>query len=235
MNMLQSWKVKLVYIGFGTVFGCLCTIIGMLASPVTAQRDKFGEIECTSLRVVDEDGVPRVEIAVSGGDCGVIVIDKDGVPKADLSVDEHHGGYVGVYDKTGKSAALRVGIYGGRVAVNGKDEQGALLSVDEHGGFLRVEGKDREPKAGIGVTEHGGSVRVYGKDRKSKVALGVTEHGGLVGVSGKGGKAGVALGVTEHGGSVSVFGKDEGEARAGIGISERGEGLVITDAVIEER
>lgn len=51
MFTLQNLKTKLVYIGFGSFFGCLCTIIGMLLSPVTAQRDKFGEIECTSLTV----------------------------------------------------------------------------------------------------------------------------------------------------------------------------------------
>ena len=32
----------------------------MLASPVTAQRDKFGHIECTGLTVVDADGVPMI-------------------------------------------------------------------------------------------------------------------------------------------------------------------------------
>ncbi len=35
----QHWKIKLVYIGFGSLFGCLCTIIGMLASPATAQKN----------------------------------------------------------------------------------------------------------------------------------------------------------------------------------------------------
>lgn len=49
----QHWKIKLVYIGFGSLFGCLCTIIGMLASPATAQRDKFQEIECTKLTLID--------------------------------------------------------------------------------------------------------------------------------------------------------------------------------------
>ena len=78
MYKLQNWKTKLVYIGFGSFFGCLCTIMGMLVSPVTAQRDKFGDIECTSLRIVD----------------------KNGKWKASLGVDEH-GGYMRVYDSIG--------------------------------------------------------------------------------------------------------------------------------------
>ena len=48
----EHWQIKLVYAGFGA----LLLFIGMLLSPVTAQRDKFGEIECTSLAVVDAAG-----------------------------------------------------------------------------------------------------------------------------------------------------------------------------------
>ena len=42
----------------GGVIGSLFT--ALLVSPVTAQRDKFGEIECRSLRVVDKHGQARV-------------------------------------------------------------------------------------------------------------------------------------------------------------------------------
>ena len=48
----------------GGVIGSLLT--ALLVSPVTAQRDKFGEIECKGLRVVDEDGVARVMLDVEG-------------------------------------------------------------------------------------------------------------------------------------------------------------------------
>ena len=41
----NNWQIKLVYAGLGG----LLMLIGMLLSPVTAQRDKFGEIECTKL------------------------------------------------------------------------------------------------------------------------------------------------------------------------------------------
>ena len=68
----QDWQIKLVYAGFGA----LLLFIGMLLSPVTAQRDKFDEIECTKLTVVDQDGKMRVR----------------------LTTDEH-GGHVKVWDK----------------------------------------------------------------------------------------------------------------------------------------
>ncbi|MDE0184750.1 MAG: hypothetical protein OXP71_04765 [Candidatus Poribacteria bacterium] len=42
----------------GGVIGSLLT--ALLVSPVTAQRDKFGEIECTGLRVVDDAGNARI-------------------------------------------------------------------------------------------------------------------------------------------------------------------------------
>ena len=42
----------------GGVIGSLLT--ALLVPPVTAVRDKFGEIECRSLRVVDKHGQSRI-------------------------------------------------------------------------------------------------------------------------------------------------------------------------------
>ena len=153
----QNWKVKVAYAGFGCLFGSLCTIMGMLASPVTAQRDKFGNIECTSLRIVDGDGETKVALGVG-----------------------ERGGFVGVFDKDGEEwkAALRVGEHGGFVSARGNDGlSGAALSGYEHGGFVVVAGKDGVRNAQLSVNERGGAVRVYGKDGNPKVGLGVTEHG----------------------------------------------------------
>ena len=83
---------KLSYI----VIGGLLMLIGMMASSVFmpslfAQRDKFGEIECTKLTVVD------------GG--MVVVLGKDGKPAVGLGSNEH-GGDVYVWGKGGKYGAL---------------------------------------------------------------------------------------------------------------------------------
>ena len=37
-----NWKNSLACASFGSIF----TIFGMIFSPIDAQRDKFGEIEC---------------------------------------------------------------------------------------------------------------------------------------------------------------------------------------------
>ena len=63
----EHWQIKLAYAGFGA----LLLFMGMLLSPVTAQRDRFGEIECSKLRVVDADGNTRVVLTTDehGGGC----------------------------------------------------------------------------------------------------------------------------------------------------------------------
>ena len=103
----------------GIIGGIIGSIITALAvSSGTAQRDKFGDIECTSLRVVDADGNPGVS----------------------LSIDGHgeHGGRVYVVGKDGKSGVvISIDVAGGYVGASGKDgKSGALLGTDEHGGVV---------------------------------------------------------------------------------------------------
>ena len=125
----EHWQIKLVYAGFGA----LLLFIGMLLSPVTAQRDKFGEIECTRLTVVDADGKTRVIISrgVDGG--SVFAYGKDGKSRAALGVSEH-GGLVSTYGKDGKPwAALGIDEHGGWVLIEGKGEGKAVMSINEYG------------------------------------------------------------------------------------------------------
>ena len=118
--MLQNWKVKLVYIGFGTVFGCLCTIMGMLASSVTAQRDKFGEIECTKLAVVDQQGNPKVELSSASAIDGVVIVTE---------------GRVNVYGRSSRpwqeEPMVELGVYGKRGSRYGRD--GRVVTRDSDG------------------------------------------------------------------------------------------------------
>ena len=71
----------------------------MLASPVTAQRDKFGEIECTKLTVVDADGRKRVILTFDEHGGAVVAFGKDGESQAGLR--GYDDGSVGVYGKDG--------------------------------------------------------------------------------------------------------------------------------------
>ena len=91
-------------------FGGVLVFLGMLAalmSPLTAERDKFREIECTRLTVVDADGKTRVIISSSG----------------------EHGGSIGVYSKAYLTdlgaVALSITEHGGRVIVSGN--KGGML------------------------------------------------------------------------------------------------------------
>ena len=62
---LASWQVNVVYAGCGCLCGCISTILGMRASSVTPKKDKFGVIECTSLRDVEKrNGLIRAAIDI---------------------------------------------------------------------------------------------------------------------------------------------------------------------------
>ena len=139
----QDWQIKLVYASFGA----LILFIGMLLSPVTAQRDKFGAIECTSLAVVDADGktIVRLGAGVHGG--YVDAYDKDGQSGVSLVVTEH-GGRVDAISKDGKSggAVLVVTEHGGHVQVSGKGEGVAVMSINEYGnGAVFTRDKNGNP------------------------------------------------------------------------------------------
>ena len=184
----SNWKQKMGLMGLGSVFtiiGMLFTI-GMLPS-VTAQRDTFGVIECTELRVVDATGNAMTVLGSHehGGD--VAVNDRDGNLKLVLDVTEH----------------------GGKVTAYGKDvESLAVLAISEHGGAVDVAGKDGSASASLSVDQHGGHVSVRNKDGKTRTSLAISEHGGFVQVKGKSEGAAV-MGINECGnGGVSTCDKN---------------------------
>ena len=193
MLTLQNWKSKLVYIGFGSFFGCLCTIIGMLASPVTAQKDKFGEIECTGLTVVDGG---RVEVLGPDGKSGVTLLGledsghvdvhgKQGSFLSEVTISNSEvGGDITLRRPNGQTIMMlgEVPIFGGgQVSVHGKDGRAAvLLTVKESGGLVEVWGKNDVALAALGCNEHGGRVAARGRDRQSWVYIYINENGGFV-------------------------------------------------------
>ena len=158
----NNWQFKLVYTGFG---GFLM-LIGMLLSPVTAQREKFGEIVCTKLSVVDKDGIPVVILSSveNGGTCSVL--NTDGEVFIGHKVDPYY-----------------------------LDVKGVFIGISERGGSVQVVGKDWKSQAVLGVDEQGGNVAAYGNDLRSAVKLATDEHGGHVTINGKDGKSRVFLGI----------------------------------------
>ena len=76
----QHWQIKLVYATFGL---SMCTIIGMLLSPVTAQK-AMETIQCSRLEVVDAEGTVRVTITTDEQGGVVTAYGKNGHSEASL-------------------------------------------------------------------------------------------------------------------------------------------------------
>ena len=150
----MNTREKFRYMAFGGALVFL-GMLGAMMSPLTAEKDKFGEIECTSLAVVDAAGETVVRLRAG-----------------------EHGGHLNAYGKDGQLGAwLAVNEHGGHLYAYGKDGQsGTGLAVDEHGGSVAAFGKDGKLWAALAITEHGGRVQVSGKCEGAAV-LGINEYG----------------------------------------------------------
>ena len=199
----------------GGVVGSLLT--ALLVPPVTAQRDKFGEIECTGLRVVDKDGDEVVKLSWNIQHGGrVSVLNKQALGPQTLITSDHIAVGDGFFfGPNGIRRGVRIGVdgHGGFVSAAAQGQEGTSkvwLGVDEHGGRVDVHGKDSALSATTGASEHGGKFLVNGKDGAVKIALGVTETGGGFGLSGEGDTDKVTIAVTEQGdGIIGVRGKGD--------------------------
>ena len=211
----QHWKIKLAY----ATFGLLCAVIGMLLSPVTAQRDKFQEIECTKLTLIDPI---------------------TGKTTAELETDEH-GGILYLYGaKNNRSAAkLYVDKDGGRLYMFSNEDVGdahvsAMILTSEDGtGSVSVHQKNGAGTS-ISAIENGGYMSIYGaKHKKLLASIGVTDDGesGLISVNRyeHGKDIGSAqLSANKNGGRLSIYGKTDHSSRVVVGINEYGNGVVST-------
>ena len=136
-------------------FGAALMFIGMLLtlmSPLTAEKDRFGEIECTKLTVVNAVDTPLVIL-----DAGTI---------------SEHGGLVAVSDNVETRVRLSVGEHGGAVDAFGKDgKSAATFTISEHGGLVAVYGKDGYSGAGASliISEHGGEAFTMDKYGEGKL------------------------------------------------------------------
>ena len=72
----MNFRQKLIY----TALGGGLMLVGMLLTtitPLTAQKDVFGDITCSSLTVVDTDGIERIRLSVDEHGADVSIVDKD--------------------------------------------------------------------------------------------------------------------------------------------------------------
>ncbi len=132
-----TWKQKAGLMALGSIF----TIIGMLLSPITAQQDKFGDIECTSLKI--GSGLEDAFILISKQS---IAMWKDAPTRATI---------IGAGD-----VFLREG--------DAVDNKQVRIGTDEHGGYVSTHGRSKG-YAIMGINEHGnGAVSIYDKNGYSQ-------------------------------------------------------------------
>ena len=131
-------KQKFGYTILGGVIGIAGMVLGMSYSPLTAENSDFGDITCTSLNVLDAQGMPRVLVYV-----------------------DESGGYVGVLAREGKAGAA-MGVHpknGGLVAVNDNDANpGAIMTNGKLGGLVSVFSKDRTSGAMMSISQVDGKI-----------------------------------------------------------------------------
>lgn len=215
-----NWKIKLVYIGVGSLFGCLCTIIGMLASPATAQRNKFQEIECTKLTLIDPiTGKITAELRTDEhGGLLYLFGSNENRGGVRLGVDNDGGGLTMFSNlKIGSahvSASMGTSKEGaGVVSINHKNGGGVFISATKRGGgFLHTKGANHDNSlVSIGITD----------DRDGGlISVNRYEHGREIGSA--------QLSANRNGGRLSIYGKTDDNSRVVVGINEYGNGVVST-------
>lgn len=196
-------------------------IIGLCISPLTAQDGNFGNITCTSLRVVDANGTQMVLVS-----------------------NTKYGGFVAVAKKDGKvGILLDTTEHGGAVSVQGKNgEVGAFIDTDKHGGVVSVQNKDGKPAIRLNVDDiNEGHVAVV-NDRGSPVAelgsghlalmtddgryrmvsMSANKFGGRLSIKGERGGLGIGLSVENIGGLGTFYNNDEQTIAVSLGAGDYG-------------
>ena len=188
----MNTKHNLVISGIiGGVIGSLLT--ALLVSPVTAQKDKFGAIECTKLTVVDAEG--RSCVVLSTDVLQALSKDDPGVVKI---FGNSNGGGILLVNGIGTIPTVYIGTdnNGGFVSVNGTDfyhrdeteniiPAMAKLGVGPKGGLVEVNNRHARVESEVSPSAVAHWIEI---GNKSKAILGANEHGGFVVTVDKDGK-----------------------------------------------
>jgi len=171
----------------GGIIGSVLT--ALLVSPVTAQRDKFGAIECRSLTVVDEACIARIILTTDYHD-----IHNPGIVK--IVGSKFGGSSVQLYDSFASTDAIPTvhlgnDTIGGFVCVNGNDfyhraelpddmaiPAMAKISVGLKGGLIKINNKHALSKLELSSDNKG--LYFADKGNMSSVQIGAHEGDGFV-------------------------------------------------------
>ena len=136
-------KQQLGYTFLGSAIMLIGLGVGTIVSPpLIAQRSglNVGELECTSLTVVDENGRDAIILAPTNEGNGMIIYDRSG-KKAILLVSGKDGNIINVYNEKGKNAITLSAVKGGRF-IELFDKTGSnsisLVSSDKVGNKILV-------------------------------------------------------------------------------------------------
>lgn len=161
----------------GGIVGSLLT--ALLVSPVTAQRDKFGDIECTSLSVVNPaTGKATIELAHNG-----------------------LGGEINISDLTGhrQVSLVGTGILNG-LNIFGRSGEPVVAAISDGSGGLITVTNDigsatGKTAAGMAASKNGtrGILEIYVNTGTAVITLKVTEYGSLASFDNKAHNTGVAI------------------------------------------
>ena len=149
----MNHKQKLGYMALGAGIMVLGIIIGQVITPnIEAQSDGvFGEIQCTGLKVVDEQG--KTAIALSSWESAIT-----GEPINEVSVYGKDKSAVGLYSNYE---------LGSQVYVFDENKKGSVyLAADETGGYVTLYDKHNNLAIRLNAGEQSNEVIVHQKHEK---------------------------------------------------------------------
>ena len=243
---------KLAYIAIG---GTLVAL-GMIISPLNAQKDNFGKIKCTGLEIIDSDTGDAL-ISLGIGERGVFIDFRSrnyrnyedalstrilpgsaifSSPYGHIAIgatDDSDGYFIRIADKTTFNQQVRLGVDANSGFVSLFDNDGKLrtkLTADKLGGGLAVFGNNDRPGILVSSVEGGGggAVSIHGNEGEVAAILGTSENGGLLSVYRKEGGVAAFLRADRDGGLVCTYGTGDSKGSACIGVNEYGNGTVST-------
>ena len=224
-------RQRLLLLGLGAGLASVLTwnCIGGSAVPHAMAQDKTMEVTCRALKVVDDAGKVRLQLAYnkSGGMIRlnnadgkpvvaveadavgglVSILGHDGVERAFVGVgDRQAGGLIYLKDAQGKTRTS-YHVYkdgnGGLNFRNAQDKQEAFFGVSGKGfgGLVNLNGPDGKTRILLDCDKAGrGALELINADEKTEIFLGSSKgRGGKLDISGPGGSRGVILDVDDKG------------------------------------
>ena len=181
----MHFRQKLTFMAFGSILTLAGYLLATIASDVTAQLNlddfkpipapetknaTFDLITCKRLIVVNEKGIPAVDIDSDSNGGSIEVVKANGKTIVKISIDSN-GGYMEVNHADG-GRGVTIGISddedkGGLVSAWGKEGGSAQLYTNEYGGRVNIISKtDKRSRVLLGINEKGhGSINTWDKNR----------------------------------------------------------------------